>query len=56
MHGERESCSFQPAAGAEFKPLRTNQLDGRFWPSSAIDEDTVILRSSDTLYVVAKTT
>jgi hypothetical protein len=56
LHGERDTCSFRPTAGAEFKPLRTNQLDGRFWASSAIGDDTVILRNSDTLYAVAKTT
>jgi outer membrane protein assembly factor BamB len=41
------------ASGAEFKPMRTNQLDGRFWASSAIGEDTVILRSTDMLYAVS---
>ncbi len=42
------------ASGAEFKPLHTNQLEGRFWASSAVADGVVLLRSADTLYCVAK--
>jgi outer membrane protein assembly factor BamB len=43
------------ATGAEFKPLRTNQLDGRFWATSAAADGMLLLRSTDSLYCVAKT-
>jgi outer membrane protein assembly factor BamB len=42
------------AAGAEYRPLHTNQLDGRFWASSALADGQVLLRSTDTLYCIAK--
>ena len=41
------------AAGPEFNKIRTNQLDGRFWATSALTDDAVLLRSTDTLYCVA---
>jgi outer membrane protein assembly factor BamB len=42
------------ATGAEFRPLHTNQLEGRFWATSAAAEGKLLLRSADALYCVAK--
>jgi outer membrane protein assembly factor BamB len=41
-------------AGPEFQLIRTNQLDGRFWATSALTENAVLLRSTDTLYCLAE--
>jgi outer membrane protein assembly factor BamB len=43
------------APGAEFKLLRTNQLEGRFWATSAAADGMLLMRSADTLYCVGKT-
>jgi outer membrane protein assembly factor BamB len=36
--------------GGEFKLLATNQLEGRFWASSAVTDGSFLLRSTDSLY------
>jgi outer membrane protein assembly factor BamB len=41
-------------AGSNFQLLHTNQLDGRFWASSALADGVILLRSDDTLYCVDK--
>ena len=42
------------APGSEFKPLHTNQLEGRFWASSAAADGVLLLRSADSLYCIAR--
>jgi outer membrane protein assembly factor BamB len=42
------------APGAEFKILHTNQLEGRFWASTAIADGALLLRSENKLYCVAE--
>jgi outer membrane protein assembly factor BamB len=40
------------APGPDFKLIGTNQLEGRFWATSALAEGSLLLRSSDTLFCV----
>jgi outer membrane protein assembly factor BamB len=42
------------APGAEFKVLTTNQLEGRFWASSAVTDGSFLLRSTDSLYRISE--
>lgn len=41
-------------AGPEFNPLYTNQLEGRFWATSAAADGVILLRSVDSLYCIAE--
>jgi outer membrane protein assembly factor BamB len=41
------------ASGREFQLIRTNQLEGRFWATSALTDNAVLIRSTDTLYCLA---
>jgi len=40
------------APGPEFKLIGTNQLDGRFWATSAVADGALLLRGDDTLFCV----
>jgi len=42
------------APGAEFKLFGTNQLDGRFWATSAAVDGALLLRGADSLYCIKK--
>jgi outer membrane protein assembly factor BamB len=42
------------APGSEFKVLDSNELEGRFWASSAVADGAIVLRSEDALFCVAK--